>query len=205
LPTCLDLGLACIAHFIGKGRIPRLRSAQRAELKLNSIFSGQFDEERQFRLSFFEFFSASRKETIKTARHTYHGYRKVLLPDHSWRMGNSSGKIDNVTLSATEQLSGKIYLDFTGFNQKRFIGRAMKVRRRNVGGRSGNPQHAEGVTRLLGTNQNMCSLTKRSDHAVVVDFSGSNIHCHRLTNAHADWLQKFLLALFGKRQRDFPA
>jgi hypothetical protein len=190
---------------LGKGWSLRLHSTGRVELKLNSIFSSQFDEERQFRLSFFEFFSASRKETIKTARYAYHDYREVILPDHSWRMGNSSGKIDNVTLLATEQLSGKIYLDFTGFNQKRFIGRAMKVRRRNVGGRSGNPQHAEGVTRLLRTNQNMCSLAKRSDHPVVVDSPGSNIHCHRLTNAHAAWLQGFLLALFAKRQRDSPA
>src|SRR6516162_7791057 len=49
-------------------------------------------------------------------------------------MGNSFGKIDNVTFSSTEQLFAAIYLDFTGFDQKCFIGRAMKVRRRNVAG-----------------------------------------------------------------------
>jgi hypothetical protein len=41
-------------------------------------------------------------------------------------MGNSLGKIDDVTFSSTEQLSAAIYLDFTRF------GRATKVRRRNV-------------------------------------------------------------------------
>jgi hypothetical protein len=76
--------------------------------------------------------------------------------------GNSFGKIDDVTPSPTEQLSAAIYLDFTGFDQKCFIGRTMQVWRRNVAGRSGNPQHTKGVTRLLGTNQNMCFLAKRS-------------------------------------------
>jgi len=148
------------------------RSAWRTELKLNSIFSRQFDQKRQFRLSFFEFFSASRKETIKTARHAHHDHREAGVPQHSWRMGNSFGKIDYVTPSATEQHSAEIYLDFTGFNEKCFIGGAMKVRRRNVGGRSGNPQHAKGATRLFRTYQNMGFLPKRPYNTAVVDSDG---------------------------------
>ena len=102
-----------------------VRSARRTELKLNSVFSRQFDQKRQFRLSFFEFFSASRKETIKTARHAHHDHREAGVPQHSWRMGNSFGKIDYVTPSPTEQLSADIYLEhycpglvfFLGTNQ----------------------------------------------------------------------------------------
>jgi hypothetical protein len=93
------------------------------------MFSCQFDEKRHFRLSSFEFFSASRKETIKTARHAHHDRRARVVPNHPWRMGNSFGKIDDVTPSPMEQLSAAIYLDFTGFDQKCFIGRVMNVRR----------------------------------------------------------------------------
>jgi hypothetical protein len=164
-------------------RLVTVRSAWRTELKLNSIFSRQFDQKRQFRLSFFEFFSASRKETIKTARHAHHDHREVVVPEHSWRMGNSFGKKDYVTPSPTEQRSAEIYLDFTGFNNKCFIGGAMKVRRRNVGGRSENPQHAKGAIRLFRTYQNIGFLPKRSYNTAVVDSDGvgCNILNHGLT------------------------
>jgi hypothetical protein len=66
-------------------------------------------------------------------------------------MGNSYGKINDVTFSSTEQLSAAVYLYFTRFDQKCFIGRAMKVRRRNVARRNEKPQHAKGVSRLLRT------------------------------------------------------
>jgi hypothetical protein len=72
---------------------------------------------RQFRLSVFEFFSASRKETIKTTGHAHHNDREVVVPQYSWCVGNSFGKKDNVTPSPTEQFSAEIYLDFTGFNR----------------------------------------------------------------------------------------
>ena len=82
----------------------RLLSGRRTALKLDSIFSCQFDEYRHFRLSFFEFFSASSKETIKTARHAHHDHHGLVVPSHLWRMGNSFGEIDDVALSHTEHL-----------------------------------------------------------------------------------------------------
>jgi len=120
-------------------------------LKLDSILSCQVDENRHFWFSFFEFFSASRKETIKTTRHAHHDRRAPVFPNHPRRMGNSFWKIDNVTWSPTEQLSAAIYFDFTGFYQKCLIGCAMKVRRRSVAWRSEKPQHAKGVSRLFRT------------------------------------------------------
>jgi hypothetical protein len=69
-----------------------------------------------------------------------------------------------------EQLSAEIYLDFTGFNQKCFIGRTMQVRRRDVAARSEKPQHTKRVARLLRTNQNMGFLPKRTYNTAVVDF-----------------------------------
>src|SRR3974390_2274919 len=85
-------------------------------------------------------------------------------------MGNSFGKINDVTFSSGEQLSAAIYLYFTGFDQKCFIGRAMKVRRRNVGRRNEKPQHAKGVPRLFGAYKNMGFLPKRPYHTAVVDW-----------------------------------
>ena len=76
------------------------------------MFSCQFDENRHFWLSFFEFFSTSREETIKTARYAHDNRRGLVVSHHSWRMGNSFWKIDNVTPSPTEHLSAAIYLDF---------------------------------------------------------------------------------------------
>jgi hypothetical protein len=108
-------------------------------LKLDSILSRQFDESRHFWLAFLEFFSASRKESIKTARHAHHDRRALVVPNHPWRMRNSFGKIDDVTPSPTDQLSAAIYLDFTLFDQKCFISRPMKVRGRNVARRSEKP------------------------------------------------------------------
>jgi hypothetical protein len=64
-------------------------------------------------------------------------------------MGNSFGKINDVTFSSTEQFSAAIYFYFAGFHQKCFIGRAMKVRRRNVARRNEKPQHTKGVSRLF--------------------------------------------------------
>jgi hypothetical protein len=66
-------------------------------------------------------------------------------------MRNSFGKIDDVSSSPPEQLSAAIHLDFTGFDQKCFIGRVMNVRRRNVARGSEKPQHAKGVSRLFRT------------------------------------------------------
>src|SRR6516165_9751093 len=80
----------------------RLLSGRRTALKLDSIVSRQFDENRHFRLSSFEFFSASRKETIKTPGHAQHDHRGLVVPSHPWPMGNSFGKIDDVALSHTE-------------------------------------------------------------------------------------------------------
>jgi hypothetical protein len=47
------------------------------------MLSCQFDENRHFRLSSFEFFSASRKETIKTAawHHAHHKRRALVVPN----------------------------------------------------------------------------------------------------------------------------
>src|SRR5215472_17279659 len=87
-------------------------------------------------------------------------------------MGNSFGKIDGVTSSSTEQLPAAIYLDFTGFDQKSFIGRAMKVRRRNVARRNEKPQHAKGVSRLLGTYQNVGFLDEGTYDTSVVRSQG---------------------------------
>src|SRR6516225_5104529 len=99
-------------------------------------------------------------------------------------MGNSFGKINDVTFSCTEQLSAAIYLYFTGFDQKCFIGRAMKVRRRNVARRNAKPQHAKGVSRLFRTYQNMGFLPKRPYQTAVIDSQGIgfNILVHRLTS-----------------------
>src|SRR4029077_7585228 len=115
---------------------------------------------RQFRLSLFEFFSASRKETIKTTRHAHHNDGQVIVPPDFWRVGISFGKIDNVAHSPMEQFSAEIYLNFTGFNQKCFIGRAMQVRRRYIAGRRGKPQHAKGVIRLLELTRTWASCPK---------------------------------------------
>src|SRR6516162_5181472 len=99
-------------------------------------------------------------------------------------MGNFFRKINDVTFSSTEQLSAAIYLYFTGFDQKCFIGRAMKMRRRNVARRNEKPQHAKGVSRLFRTYQNMGFLPKRPYHTAVVDSQGFgfNILVHRLTS-----------------------
>jgi hypothetical protein len=88
-----------------------LASDQRILLELNPIFSRQFDENPKFRLSVFEFFSASRKETVKTAGHTQDNDREVFVPHDSWPVRNSFGQIDNVTPSPTQQFSAPIYLD----------------------------------------------------------------------------------------------
>src|SRR6516225_9951291 len=103
-------------------------------------------------------------------------------------MGNSFGKINDVTFSSTEQLSAAIYFYFTGFDQKCFIGRAMKVRRRNVARRNEKPQHAKGVSRLFRTYQNMGFLPKRPYHTAVIDSQGFgfNILVHRLTSFSSD-------------------
>src|SRR6516165_11117369 len=112
-------------------------------------------------------------------------------------MGNSFGKIEDVTLSSTEQLSAAIYLDFTGFDQKCFIGRTMKVRRGNVARRHEKPQHGKGVSRLLRTYQNMRFLPKRPYNTAVVDSQrfGFNFLVHDLTNANLALVTGFLLAL----------
>ena len=52
-------------------------------------------------------------------------------------------------------------------HQKCFIGRMMSVRRRNVDGRSENPQRNT-RTCLLRTDQNMCFLAKGSELTAVV-------------------------------------
>jgi hypothetical protein len=101
---------------------PRL-SGRWTALKLDSILSRQFDENRHFWLSFFEFFSASRKETIKTARHAHHDRRALVVPNHPWRMRNSFWKIYDVTPSPTDLLSAAIYLDFTGFENVSSVAR----------------------------------------------------------------------------------
>jgi hypothetical protein len=152
-------------------------------LKLDSVFSRQFDEKRQFGLSFLEFFRASRKETIKPARHAHDDHCEVLVPQRSWGMRNSFGKINNVTLSPTEQLSANVDFDFTGFYEKGFVGRAMKVRWRNIGRRSGNPQYAKGVPSFFGTYQNMGFLPKRPYHTALAgtDRAGWNILNHCVT------------------------
>src|SRR6516164_9423432 len=84
-------------------------------------------------------------------------------------MGNSFGKIDDVTFSSTEQLSAAIYLDFTGFDQKCLIGPVMKVRRGNVARRHEKPQHGKSVSRLFRTYENMRFLPKRPYNMAVVD------------------------------------
>jgi hypothetical protein len=73
----------------------------------------------------------------------------------------------------------------------------MKVRRRNVTGRSGNPQHTKGVSCFLRTNQNMGNLPKRSYSTAVADSRrvGSNILFHLFTKANPDWPRSFLPAL----------
>ena len=86
-------------------------------------------------------------------------------------MRNSFRKIENVAPPTMEHLTAAIYLDFTGFEQKGFIGRAMQMKRRNVAGRSKDPQNAKGAVRLLRTHQNVRFLAKGSDHpAVLVSF-----------------------------------
>jgi hypothetical protein len=60
----------------------RLLSGRRTALKLDSILSRQFDQERNFWLAFLEFFSASRKKTIKTAAwdHAHHERHALVVP-----------------------------------------------------------------------------------------------------------------------------
>ena len=112
-------------------------------------------------------------------------------------MGNSFGKIDDVTFSSTEQLSAAIYLDFTGLDQKCFIGPVMKVRRGNVARRHEKPQHGKSVSRLFRTYENMRFLPKRPYNMVVVDSQrfGFNFLVHGLTNANPPLVTGFLLAL----------
>jgi hypothetical protein len=111
-------------------------------------------------------------------------------------MGNSFGKIDDVSSSPPEQLSSEIYLDFAGFDQKCFIGRVMNVRRRNFARGSEKPRHAKGITRLLGTYQNVGFLPNGPYDTAVVDSQGFgfNILIHRLARADAAWRKKFRLA-----------
>jgi hypothetical protein len=60
----------------------RLLSGRRTALKLDSILSRQFGQERHFWLAFLEFFSASRKETIKTAwHHAHHKCHALVVPN----------------------------------------------------------------------------------------------------------------------------
>jgi hypothetical protein len=98
-----------------------------------------------------------------------------------------------------EQFSAEIYLNFTGFNQKCFIGRAIQVRRRYIAGRRGKPQHAKGVIRLLRTNQNMGFLPEGTYNTAIVDSHrvGCYIACHRLSNVHPATATEFLLALLS--------
>ena len=98
-------------------------------------------------------------------------------------MGNSFGKIDDVSSSPPEQLSSEIYLDFAGFDQKCFIGRVMNVRRRNFARGSEKPRHAKGITRLLGTYQNVGFLPNGPYDTAVVDSQGFgfNMLVHRPT------------------------
>ena len=72
-------------------------------------------------------------------------------------------------------------------------------RRRYVAGRSGKPQHAKRVTRLLRTNQNVGFLPKRMYKTAVVDSHGvsCNTVCHRLTIGHPALATEGLLALLS--------
>jgi hypothetical protein len=62
----------------------RLLSGRRTALKLDSILSRQFDQERHIWLAFLEFFSASRKKTIKTAswHHAHHERHALVVSNH---------------------------------------------------------------------------------------------------------------------------
>ena len=55
-------------------------SGRRTGLKLNAIFSRHFHDQPQVRLSFFEFFAASRKEAIKATWHAHHCHREIVVP-----------------------------------------------------------------------------------------------------------------------------
>src|SRR5258708_27090617 len=137
-----------------------------------------------------------RKKANKTAGRKNTKRREGLFACSFWSGGNSLGKIEGAPIWPREYPPADIYLDFTGFNQKCFIGRAMQVRRRYVGGRSGKPQQAKSVTRLLRTNQNMGFLPKPTDNSAVDDFHRlrCNNVCHRLTLRHSALPTAWLLA-----------
>src|SRR6516165_3599546 len=120
-------------------------------------------------------------------------------------MGNSFGEIDDVTFSSKKQLSATIYLDFTSFDQKCFIGRAMKVRRRNVARRNEKPQHAKGVSRLFRTYQNMGFLPKRPYHTAVVAIVASAKENHRYQYLMSDFALAGLLRANAGHSEGRPA
>ena len=62
----------------------RLLLGRRTALKLDSILSRHFDQEWHFWLTFLEFFSASRKKTIKktTWHHAHRERHALVVPNH---------------------------------------------------------------------------------------------------------------------------
>ena len=89
------------------------RLADRIALKLDPVFTRQFNEDRHFWLAFFGFFSAGREEMIKTAWYAQHNDRESVIPSYFRGVGNSLGKIDHVTRSALKQLAAQVYLYFS--------------------------------------------------------------------------------------------
>src|SRR5258708_39991194 len=117
-----------------KGQSTLLGLSRRNGYKLNPIFPRQLDHNRQFGLPLFEFLTASRKEAVKTTRHTYHDNREFFVYHHSWCVRDPFGRIDNVDGLPTEHLTTAVYYDRTRFAQECFSRLSMHVRRSNVTG-----------------------------------------------------------------------
>src|SRR5258708_8489452 len=115
-----------------KGQSTLLGLSRRNGYKLNPIFTRQLDHNRQFGLSLFEFLTASRKEAVKTTRHTYHDNREFFVSHHSWCVRDPFGKIDNVAGLATEHLTTAVYFDRTRFLPKCFIPLSIPLRLSNL-------------------------------------------------------------------------